>query len=85
MSVALYIVWEKRVSGLDDCVNGKALPHAGKVLDALADKAGTKPLMKFFSASPEELSEFASGHGVEVEENAMLFPPEQWFLQMRVW
>jgi hypothetical protein len=79
MSVALYIVLERRVSGLDDHVNGKALGRAGKLLDALAEKAGTKPLMKFFSASPEEISEFAAGHGVAVDENATLFAPEQWF------
>jgi hypothetical protein len=79
MSVALYIILERPVPGLDDHVNGKALGRAGKLLDDLAEKAGTKSLMKFFSASPEEMSEFASGHGVAVEENATLFPPEQWF------
>ena len=45
MSVALYIVLERRVSGLDDHINGKALGRAGKFLDVLAEKAGTKPLM----------------------------------------
>jgi len=79
MSVALYIFLERRVPGLDDHVNGKALGRAGKLLDELAEKAGTKSLMKFFSASQEEMSEFASGHGMAVEENATLFPPEQWF------
>ena len=25
------------------------------------------------------MAKFAAGHGVAVEEHAMLFPPEQWF------
>jgi tRNA G46 methylase TrmB len=79
MSVALYIVLERRVPGLGNFVNGKALGHAGELLDVLAEKAGTKPLMEFFSASPETILEFASGHGVAVEESAAHFPSEKWF------
>jgi hypothetical protein len=79
MSVALYIVLERHVPGFDHHVNGKALGHAGELLDVLAEKAGTKPLMQFFSASPEEMSEFAASHERAVEENAPVFPPERWF------
>jgi hypothetical protein len=79
MSVALYIVLERRDLGFDHHVNGKALGHAGKLLDALAEKAGTKPLMEFFSASPEEMSEFVASLGAGVEENATLVPAEGWF------
>jgi hypothetical protein len=79
MSVALYIVLQRHVLGLDHHVNGNALGRAGKLLDVLAEKAGTKPLMQFFSAAPEEVSEFASSHGLAVEENETFFPPECWF------
>jgi hypothetical protein len=79
MSVALYIVLEKEITGFDHHVSGNALGRAGKLLDLLAEKAGTKPLMQFFSASPEEVSEFAASHGGANEERATVFPPECWF------
>ena len=79
MSVALYIVLEKQIPGFDHRVDGKALGHAGELLDALAEKAGIKPLMKFFSASPAEISEFADGHGVQRQNYGARFPSEQWF------
>jgi hypothetical protein len=78
MSVALYIVLERPIPSFAHSVNGKALGRAGKLLDVLAEKAGTKPLMKFFSVSPEEISEFAADHTVETE-NATRFSSEQWF------
>jgi hypothetical protein len=78
VSVALYIVLERLIPGLDHGVNGKALGRAGKLLDSLAQKAGTKPLMGFFSAPPEAMSEFALSHGMETESETE-FPPEQWF------
>jgi hypothetical protein len=79
MSVALYIVLERQILGFDHQVNGNALGRAGKLLDVLAERAGTKPLMQFFSASPEEMSEFAASHGQVTEESATAFPPERWF------
>jgi hypothetical protein len=60
MSVALYIVLERQILGFDHQVNGNALGRAGKLLDVLAERAGTKPLLQFFSASPQEMSEFAA-------------------------
>jgi len=78
VSVALYIVLEKPIPGSDHSVIGKALGRVCKLLDILAEKAGTKPLMKFFSVSPKEMSEFAVDHGVGTE-NETRFPPEQWF------
>jgi hypothetical protein len=77
MSVALYIVLERPILGFDHHVNGNTLGRAGKLLDTLAEKAGTRPLMGFFSAPQEDLSKFAAGHGVALEENAL--PPERWF------
>jgi hypothetical protein len=77
MSVALYIVLERPIPGFDHHVNGNALGRAGELLDALAEKTGATPLMQFFGAAPEELSGFASSHGLTVEE--MHVPPERWF------
>lgn len=72
MSVAWYIVLEQKIPALDPFVNGKALAHASKELDALTKQAGLRPLMEFFSASPAELKSL----GVE---GANELPTEQWF------
>jgi len=72
MSVAWYIVLERQVPSLKSFVSGKSLPHADKILDALAARAGVRPLMKFFSVSPAELA----GFGVTGKTEAS---PEQWF------
>ena len=77
MSVALYIVLDGPFPSRPEC-QCKALGRAGKLLDVLAEKAGTKPLMNFFSVSPEEISEFAADHGVEAD-NETRFSSEQWF------
>ncbi|HMI54096.1 MAG TPA: hypothetical protein VK525_21475 [Candidatus Saccharimonadales bacterium] len=79
MSVALYIVLERKILGFDHQVNGNALGRASKLLDVLAERAGTRSLMQFFSASPEEISEFAVSHGQAAEESVTVFPPERWF------
>jgi hypothetical protein len=79
MSAALYIVLERPIKGFNPFVNGKALACAGELLDALAEKSGTKPLMKFWSAAPGELSGIAVGLGVTAKDNAKPLAPEQWF------
>jgi hypothetical protein len=79
MSAALYIVLERPIEGFDHFVNGKALARANELLDALAEKIGTKPLMKFWGADPDELSEIAEDLGVTVKANAKPIPSEQWF------
>lgn len=79
MSAALYIVLERPIQGFDYSVSGKALARASEVLDALAEKSGIKPLMKFWSADPEEMSEIAAGLGATLKDNAKPFPAEQWF------
>jgi hypothetical protein len=79
MSVAWYIVLERKISGFDHDVDGKALSGAGKVLDALAGDAGVQPLMDFFSASPEELAGFSEDQGIDLKEKAIKLPPEKWF------
>lgn len=79
MSAALYIVLERPIKGFDHFVNGKALARTVELLDALAEKSGTNPLMKFWSADPGELSKIAEGLGVTVKNNAKPLPSEQWF------
>ena len=76
MSVALFIVPEREIPGLDVFVNGKALGHCKK-LDALAKRAGVRPLMEFFSENPESAAAFCEEAGADPPEGG--FPPEQWF------
>ena len=79
MSAALYIVLEKPIEGFKHFVNGKALAHASELLDTLAKKIGTKPLMNFWSAAPEELNGMAEDLGVTMKVNARPFSSERWF------
>ena len=79
MSVAFYIVLERKIPGLDHSVNGKALGRAGEVLDTLAQEAGAQPLMDFFSASPEELAGLAEDLGMDLKEEATKLAPVKWF------
>jgi hypothetical protein len=72
MSVAWYIVLERKIPSFDCFVNGKALAHASKALDALAEQAGVRPLMKFFSVSSAELAGLGIG-------SSKALPSEQWF------
>jgi hypothetical protein len=76
MGVALFIVPEHEVPGLDPFVNGKALGHS-KHLDRLAERAGVRPLMEFHSQDPAEAEAFFEGE--EVDPPAEGFAPEQWF------
>ena len=76
MSVALYIVPEREVAGLETFVNGKTLGHS-EDLDRLAERAGVRPLMEFFSQDPAEAE--ALFEAEEIESPAEGFAPEQWF------
>lgn len=78
MSLAWYIVLQRRIGGLDHGVNGQALAHAGSSLEALAKNAGVVPLMDFFSAAPGQLAQFPDDQERSVEP-APKPPPEQWF------
>jgi len=78
MSVAWYIVLERKIEGFDPLLNGKAVARAGKELDKLAKAAGVTPLMKFFSAARDELAEFAADHGMDLKGKAAE-SSEQWF------
>jgi hypothetical protein len=79
MSVAWYVVLERKIPGFEIFINGKALGHASELLDSLARDEGVLPLSAFFSASTEELTGFASDHGVDLQELGTA-PPEKWFL-----
>jgi hypothetical protein len=79
MSVAWYIVLESKIPGLDDQVNGKALAHAADRLEAAAQQTGVQSLLRFFSASPEELSAFAEAENIGLDPDAVKLPSENWF------
>lgn len=72
MGTALYIVLEQNIPGLDTMVDGKALAQADEKLAMEAQRLGVRPLMEFFSADPEDISDFLE----EGDEP----PAEQWFL-----
>ncbi len=76
MSVALFIVAEHEVAGLDTFVNGKALGRSNH-LDRLSERASVRPLMEFFSIAPEEAAAFIEEAGGEVPKEGL--PAEQWF------
>jgi hypothetical protein len=90
MGVALFIVADRSVDEMDIFVNGKALAHcrpagakdrggrqADRHLETLARQAGVRPLMEFFSASPEDILALFSEQDEEPPEVEL--PPEQWF------
>lgn len=74
MSVALYIVAERRVPNLDTDVGGKALGRSNN-LDRLAARVGVRPLMEFFSADPDDLA----AHIEELGGEPVSIPEEVWF------
>jgi hypothetical protein len=76
MGVALFIVPEREIPGLDVFVNGKALGHSEE-LDRLAERAGVRPLMGFFSQDPAEAAAFFEDEGIDAPEDG--FPLEEWF------
>jgi hypothetical protein len=76
MGAALYIVPEVDIEGFDTMVDGKALGHTEQ-LDQLAELAGVRPLMEFFSQDPEELAEFLEAEELEPPTDPL--PAEQWF------
>ena len=75
MSVALFIVAERKVRGLSTDVDGKALGRSSH-LDKLAGRAGVRPLMDFFSEDPDEAAEAAEELGRPVPPGG--FPPVRW-------
>lgn len=76
MGAALFIVLEQEIPGFDSFVGGKAISHASKGLDRIAQKLGVTPLMDFHSMDPGEASGFLEDLGVSDE---VAIPPEAWF------
>ena len=74
MSVAWYVVLEREIPGFDPFVNGKALAKAGDALDASAKGSGVKPILSFFSVTPEMVA-FAENEGAELPS----IVEEAWF------
>ena len=79
MGAALYIALETTASAVDNVVDGKALSRAEGELASLARRLGVRPLMEFFSMSPDEyeadVAQFNPLAGIEQ------VPPfqEDWF------
>jgi hypothetical protein len=78
VSLAWYVVLERKIPGFETFLNGKALGHAGEILDSIAREAGVSPLSRFLSISKQALTAFATDHGVDFKELGSL-PPEEWF------
>ena len=89
MGVALFIVAERPVDGLDTFVDGKALAHcrpadakraggrrAARHLEMLAHEAGVQPLEEFFSASPDDVRTLLDEEDDTPDGE---LPPEEWF------
>lgn len=53
-NMALHIVPETEVTGIEPVVGGNALSRAEEALARIADELGVRPLMDFFSQSPAE-------------------------------
>jgi hypothetical protein len=58
-------------------MDGKALSREMEVLDDAARELGVRPLSEFFSADPEQLSEFMEGEGANT--GGVELPPLQEF------
>ena len=76
MSAAYFIVSETPIEGFDLFVNGKALAHASDWLDQLAEGAGVRPLMDYFSMDPEEVDALFDGLNLEPGPANGSLPPE---------
>ncbi len=77
MGVAYFIVLERKIDGLDTCMDGKCMSRHMEALDEAAGELGVRPLSEFFSADPQQLAEFMEGEGVDVGDTAP--PPLQQF------
>lgn len=72
---SFYIVLDKEIPGVDVYVNGSFLSKNNDELDRIAKRLKVRPLIGFFSTSPEEVSSLLEGSGVEIKT----VPEEKWF------
>jgi len=77
MGSALYISIEKEIPDFVPFVSGKAISEAEKHLSKISRKLGMKPLMDFFSPSPEDISGFLEDENINGDD--LVLPDIQWF------
>ena len=58
MSVAYYIVLDRRIEGVDTTMDGKCLARAAEILDGIAESLDVRPISDFLSADPVQAAEF---------------------------
>ncbi len=75
--MALFIVLERKIPGLDTMMNGKSLASAHDKLDSLAVTLKVRPISEFISASPSDVEEFLESEGIDKSE--VPIPPLQQF------
>jgi hypothetical protein len=75
---AFYIVLEEKTPGVDPVgLEGRALSKHSTELDALAKRAGVKPLLSFFSVEKDEAAEFLDA--AAMAQLGIEIPDKQWF------
>ena len=74
---ALYIVLQQKIAGVDSTIDNHALSKLSHQLETFAMEAGVKPLMSFFSVSPEEAAALLGDHEAAVQD--VQIPEEKWF------
>lgn len=79
MSVALCIVAQEPVAGLDLCIRCKAVGRIDdETLDQLCDALNVTSLVSFTSQDPGELADIMGEEVIDVDNDDEL-PPEEWF------
>lgn len=74
---AFYIVLQEEIPGVDGLgLEGRELSKYNAKIEALAEAAGAKPLINFFSVSRDELLGLMDGHPVP---ESMKAAEETWF------
>lgn len=74
MGSALYIALEKKIPDLDAIIDGKMLSKAEEPLARTAERLGVRPLMEFFSTSPDEAAQLLGEDVAGID-----IPAAQWF------
>ena len=77
MSVAYFIVLNRKIEDFDSTMDGKFLARAAEVLDNIAESLEVRPISDFLSADPVQAAEFLTSEGVDTNPSAL--PPLQQF------
>jgi hypothetical protein len=87
MGTAYFIVLEEKIPGLDTFMNGKSLARHIGPLDKAARALGVRPPSKFFSADPNQMSDFLEDHGLKRDRESLpalqQFTPEEGLTTVR--